>query len=334
MTTPSKEHNPEARQQQPAGMDRRDFIAKSAAVGAGAALVAGAVSQASAQEAEAEGTSSMDWRTAKPGKRDSAMYTEQVGYEGKDQVNHWPGRGISGAMIGLVQINSYTGSIPMAPGNMGNATTFDFPLLYRPMDAEDLFDIMALTPKADFTDRIVDAAKWLELQGVRAIIGNCGFFGTYQNVVQDRIDTPFFSSSLMQLPMMLRSMPRDKKVGVVTANSKLLGKCPAIENCGLSLEDKANRIVIAGCQDDPEFENILNITGKLNMGGIEKATVNGALSALKKDPNIGAILLECTELAPHAQAVQEAVRLPVWDYTTLTTWVYSGCLRRPFTGAI
>jgi hypothetical protein len=53
---------------------------------------------------------------------------------------------------------------------------------------------------------------------------------------------------------------------------------------------------------------------------------------LQENDDIGAILLECTELSPHAAAVQEATRLPVWDYTTLTKWIYSGCIRRPFTG--
>jgi hypothetical protein len=55
---------------------------------------------------------------------------------------------------------------------------------------------------------------------------------------------------------------------------------------------------------------------------------------LKENPDIGAILLECTELSPHAVAVQDAVRMPVWDYTTLTKWIYSGTVRRPFTGHI
>ncbi len=31
-------------------------------------------------------------------------------------------------------------------------------------------------------------------------------------------------------------------------------------------------------------------------------------------------------------SVQDAVRMPVWDYTTLTKWIYSGCIRRPFVG--
>ncbi len=59
-----------------------------------------------------------------------------------------------------------------------------------------------------------------------------------------------------------------------------------------------------------------------------------ARQMIVENDDIGAVLLECTELSPHAIAVQNAVRLPVWDYTTLTNWIYSGCVRRPFTGFI
>ena len=44
----------------------------------------------------------------------------------------------------------------------------------------------------------------------------------------------------------------------------------------------------------------------------------------------GLSTLPATQLG--ALTVQEAVKLPVWDYTTLTNWVYLGALRRPFTG--
>ena len=67
---------------------------------------------------------------------------------------------------------------------------------------------------------------------------------------------------------------------------------------------------------------------------VEQEIVAVARQMLAENDDIGAILLECTELSPAAVAVQNAVRLPVWDYTTLTKWIYSGCIRRPFTGHI
>jgi Asp/Glu/hydantoin racemase len=205
------------------------------------------------------------------------------------------------------------------------------------MNARDVADVMSEEPTQNFTDAVVEAAQWLELQGVRAIMGNCGFFGGYQNEVKARINVPFFSSSLMMLPMMLpmmvHSMPSNKRVGVITANGPQLIKTQAIQNCGLSLEDKENQIVVMGCENGKEFStSIMANTGVYNPAKIEKEIVDVAKQMLAENDDIGAILLECTELSPHAVAVQEATRLPVWDYTTLTKWIYSGCIRRPFTG--
>ena len=67
----------------------------------------------------------------------------------------------------------------------------------------------------------------------------------------------------------------------------------------------------------------------------ERADILAALErVLSSNNDIGAVLLECTELSPHAVAVQNMARMPVWDYTSLTNWIYSGCVRRPFVGHI
>jgi aspartate/glutamate racemase len=272
-----------------------------------------------------------DRKTLKPGTPDSDLYTEQSGCNDA-VVTGWDGRNVFGVTIGLVQMHV---NLAMIPGNMSNATTFDFPILYRRMNANNVADVMANPPTQNFTDAVVEAAQWLELQGVRAIMGNCGFFGSYQNEVKARINVPFFSSSLMMLPMMLHSMPGKKKVGVITANGPVLEQVQAIENCGLSTEDKENRIVVMGCENGEEFSSaIMANTGVYNPLKVEQEIVAVAKQMLAENKDIGAILLECTELSPHAVAVQDAVRMPVWDYTTLTKWIYSGCIRRPFVGHI
>ena len=270
-----------------------------------------------------------DWKTLTPGARDSDLYTEQSGYNDA-QVTGWNGRSVYGVTIGVIQLFA---NLPMLPGNMGNATTFDFPLLYRSVDAENNFDVMAEEPTQNFADASVEAAQWLELQGVSAIMGNCGFFGGYQNIIKERIGVPFYSSSLMMLPMMVHSLAPDKKIGIITANGPQLMKVQAIQNCGLSLEDKENRIVVMGLENAPEFDGAVgNLIGHYNPAKVEQEMVDLARQMLQENDDIGSILLECTELSPHAFAVSNEVRMPVWDYTTLTNWIYSGCVRRPFIG--
>ena len=105
--------------------------------------------------------------TLQPGPHDSDVYMESTGYSAEDdEVSCWIGRNVAGATIGLIQLRAI---LPLIPGNMGNATTFDFPLLYREMLPPDPYKIMATDPDAEteFVDEAVKAAKWLELQGVR-----------------------------------------------------------------------------------------------------------------------------------------------------------------------
>ena len=150
MKTPDQERNQiqdldQHQKQQETGsgdVDRREFVGGS--IGAavlGTAAIAGAA-EANAQSAEASGKfSTPDWRTLEPGTKDTDLYTEESGFDpGESDLTWWKGRNVSGVTIGLVQFRA---NLPMMPGNMGNATTFDFPMLYREMNAENVFDVMA-----------------------------------------------------------------------------------------------------------------------------------------------------------------------------------------------
>ncbi len=319
----------------PSSIVRRDILK----AGSAAALTAGFVAATRDAQAQALYTPDPpaevpDWYNTPseqltPGKRTSDYYVPDYTSGKNSEIDWWFGRNVAGVTIGLIQARAY---LPMAPGNMGNATTFDFPMLYREAVPPNVYDILADEPTESFTAEMVKAAKWLELQGVRAIMANCGFYGTYQKAIAEQIETPLYSTSLLQLPAMLASLPERYKIGVITANGETLAKAPAIENCGVTPQQKAERIVIRGLEDGTEMQKILNLTGNYNMLALEEEIVEGARSLVAENPDIRSILLECTELPPAAYKVQDAVRMPVWDYTTLTKWVYDGTLRKPFLG--
>ena len=145
-------------------VDRREFVGAAVGVGLSAAVlgagVLAATSNASAQTPATVPT--IDWKTVQPGDRANDLYAPQTGFNDTD-VTWWPGRNFSGVTIGLLQFQA---NLPMIPGNMGNATTFDFPMTYREMNAENVYDVMSTTPVDRFTDSAVEACNWLEMQGV------------------------------------------------------------------------------------------------------------------------------------------------------------------------
>jgi len=317
-------------------LTRREFITKStgtiaaaSALAAGSAVgLMGAASTANAAVAPPEPESpdtSVRWKAERGG-----LYNEQRGYGDEDVVTGWPGRMIYGPTVGIVQLPA---NIPMMPGDVGNPTTFNFPVLYESIQEIDPFWILADKPHPVVMKKIIAACKRLTMQGVTTIIGNCGFFANYQPEVAASLDpgVQFFNGSLMQLPMLLTSVGANNKVGVLTASKKLLMPSPALKNSGVSDEDM-KRIVVYGNEDGEEMYRVTHEAGSYSPKKLEKELVDLAKNMVKEHPDVGAILLECTEFPPHASAIQNAVRLNVWDFVTMTEFMHAGAMRKPYTG--
>ena len=308
---------------------RRTFLKGTAsAIAAGSAIglmsAASTVNAAvSSPEPESPDTS-VRWKAERGG-----LYNEQRGY-GDEDVTGWNGRMIYGPTVGIVQLPA---NIPMMPGDVGNPTTFNFPVLYESIQEIDPFWILADKPHPVVMKKIIAACKRLTMQGVTTIIGNCGFFANYQPEVAASLDpgVQFFNGSLMQLPMLLTSVGANKKVGVLTASKKLLMPSPAIKNSGVSAEDR-KRIVVYGNEDGEQMNRVTGEAGSYSPKKLEKELVDLAKKMVKENPDVGAILLECTEFPPHASAIQKAVRLNVWDFVTMTEFMHAGAMRKPYTG--
>jgi Asp/Glu/hydantoin racemase len=238
------------------------------------------------------------------------------------------GRYIYGVAVGILIMPTNT---PMAPGNMGNASTFNFPVLFESIGEIDPFLLVAKDPSPLILEKIIAAAKRLQNQGVRSIVGNCGFFANYQQQVAANLDIPFFSSSLMQVPFAVNSLGAGQKVGVITADSSKLCSSPAMALCGLADQ---KRTVIYGLEHTKPMQDNFALKGNYSLQAMEDDLVETAQKMVKDHPEIGAIVLECTELSMHARAVQDAVKLNVWDFTTMVDWMQSGAVRRQFTGWI
>jgi hypothetical protein len=326
-------------------VSRRDFLTKTTGtVAAASVLAAGAGASLLSNEANAAWPSSSDaadlskigaeafdvdpsdrWKGENG--ETGPHFNEESGY-GDVDVTGWKGRSVYGATVGIVQIPA---RIPMLPGDMGNAGTFNFPVLYESLGDIDPFWVLSDKPHPEVLKRTIIASRRLEMQGVRSIIGNCGFFANYQPEVSKEITVPFFNGSLMQVPMALIAVGANKKVGVITANAELLIPSPALKNSGVREEDM-DRIVIVGNEKGVEMNKVTGEAGKFNPKALEKELVDLATKMVADHPDISVIILECTEFPPYAAAIQRAVRRSVWDFTTMTNFMHAGAMRTPFSG--
>ena len=65
-----------------------------------------------------------------------------------------------------------------------------------------------------------------------------------------------------------------------------------------------------------------------NPKAFEKELVDLAVEMVTvKHPDIGAVVLECTEFPPYAHAIQNAIRRSVWDFVTMTNFMHAGAMR-------
>jgi len=128
----------------------------------------------------------------------------------------------------------------------------------------------------------------------------------------------------------MRSLKPNQKVGIICANSPYLTPS-LLTQCGVT---DLSRVVIVGAEKCPEFSNIINCTGRFVSAKIEKELVGLAKDLVAKNPEVGAILLECSDMPPYAWAIQNAVRLPVFDFIIMINWIYDAVVRKPFAGFV
>lgn len=228
-----------------------------------------------------------------------------------------------GESIGVLILDA---SYPCIPGNVGNASTFPFSVRYEKVEGASI-DRLLNRQDPDLAAPFIDAAHRLYNSGVRAVTGACGFMALFQREVAQSLDIPVFLSSLLQIPFIYQIT--GKKIGIITANSTCLQPKHFIST-GISGDLP---MVIAGMESQPEFrEAILMEKGSLDSQKIQDEVVEVAKTMVKQNPDIGSILLECSDLPPYAHAVQRAVNLPVFDFFTMINYVHTTLVRTPFAG--
>ena len=229
-----------------------------------------------------------------------------------------------GHAIGILLLD-YRG--PFIPGDVGNATTYGYPVLFKLVKGLTLDRVLAGDPEAEAD--IVEAAKELERFGVRGISSDCGFLVQYQRAVANAVNIPVFMSSLLQIPFLSMMFDPDRPVGCLTATRKSLGN-RVLELAGIKSDIN---VVIHGMEDYDHFKwSILEEGGELDSDLIETEVVTEARKMLEVHPDMGALVLECSLMPPYASAVQKATGLPVFDFVTMINYFYEGTHRRPYEG--
>jgi Asp/Glu/hydantoin racemase len=158
----------------------------------------------------------------------------------------------------------------------------------------------------------VAAARELEAEGVAAIATSCGFLALFQRELAASVAVPMWTSSLLLVAELESALQMGERVGVVTADAASLS---------------ADHLRAVGARADTPIEGLavssrfratlLDDLETLDEREAKQATVAAAERLVARRPDVRAIVLECTNLPPYADAVRDATGLPVHDITTL-----------------
>lgn len=233
------------------------------------------------------------------------------------------GQDVYGIPIGIIVMDCL---IPYPPGTPGNAATFDHPVIYSVVRGADM-ESLIYNPRPELLDRFIAAAQQLVAQGAKAIVGNCGFMVLFQSEMARALPVPVFMSGLLQLPLIRQGLNPDQSVGIISASGASLTRRHMEIACqGLDVP-----VTIRGLENKPAFRAAVHDqVGTLDFEAVQTEVVDEALSLQTDHPDTGAILLECTDLPPYAEAVQKATGLPVFDITSLIAWAFAGAQRKQF----
>ncbi len=93
-------------------------------------------------------------------------------------------------------------------------------------------------------------------------------------------------------------------------------------------------IAVEGMEDSREFREVILEAQRDDMDfeQVEREVVAAAQRLQSTNPDLGALVLECTDLPPYAHSIQCVTGLPVFDLTTLTNMVYQASSTHALSG--
>jgi len=225
------------------------------------------------------------------------------------------GQNIFGFSVGILMLDT---RFPRIPGDMGNASTFPFPVLYHRVRGASP-DRVVRQGQQELLPAFIEGARALEREGVRAVTTNCGFLAKFQAEVAASVSIPVFTSSLMLVPLVHRMLPPKKAVGIMTVDASSL-RPEHYTGAGIT---KDIPTVVAGMETEKEFTRVmLDNELELDVEAARQEHLTVARCLVEAHPEIGTIVLECTNMPPYRADIQAATGLPVFDITTLVRMVH------------
>jgi len=231
------------------------------------------------------------------------------------------GKTIYGARVGILVLDTH---MPRIPGDVANASTWPFPVLFRVVRGATTQRLVH-EQGSGLSSSILDAATELVRDGADGIATTGGFMGLFQKELAAHCRVPVATSSVMQVPWVQSILPPGQRVGVLTAHGARLDERHLIA-CGAPPDTP-----VVGTEHGTELTRVF-VGNELeaDIAKVEADVLGAAEQMMTKHNNIGALVLECHNMAPYSRLVQSVHGIPVFDVHSFISWFHAGLSPRDF----
>ena len=229
------------------------------------------------------------------------------------------GKAVYGAAVGILMLEA---RFPRIPGDVGNAATWPFPVLYKVIRGASPERVVRQRAEG-LLEAFVAGARELVAEGADGIATNCGFLSLFQEELATACGVPVATSALMQAPLIERLLPPGRRVGILTVSAASLMP-EHLAAAGVALDTP-----VVGTEGGREFTRVLLGNAlELDVAQAESDVLSAGDELVARHPEVGAVLLECTNMCPYAAALRERLGLPVFDMVSFVTWFHGGLVPR------
>jgi len=213
-------------------------------------------------------------------------------------------------VLGVLMLKT---AFPRLPGDVGNPQSWSCKTLYKVVEPASVASVVKSGPlPLPLVVAFIEAGLALVAEGATHITTSCGFLVTVQRALEEALPVPVVTSSLLQIPDIQAALPPGRRCGVITFDAGRLG-APHLAAAGAPDDTP-----VVGLEAGGELHRVIarDLT-ELDERAAEADVLAAGRTLHATCPDLGAVVLECTNLPPYRAALSAALGLPVHDLVTL-----------------
>lgn len=224
------------------------------------------------------------------------------------------------ARLGILMLDS---RFPRILGDVGNPGTWNFPVRYAVVPGATP-EVIVDDDASPFLNAFVEAGRSLVEAGCTGIATSCGFLAPMRTELARALGVPVAASALEQAGQISGNLPVGQRLGILTISKAALG------NAHLMAAGVPPDAVVQGVEDTAFAHTILGNLAELDVARARNEMVVAAKATVGQTPEIGAILLECTNMPPYAEDIALATGRPVYSIYNYLCWFHESLAPRVF----